>query len=433
MSCYRRAGVALVILSFTAFQSFAAEELQNTTSTRVPVEYADEVTLVQALELALLRNPDLSASAWEVKAREARIVQAGAWPNPELQMAVEQLGTSLGGPIGGEETTIQLGQLVELGGKRPARVQFASVERDLAGWDFEINRTNLLSRVADAFIEVLSAQQQVALAEETVRLSEQIVAAVSARVQGGKASPVEETKSIVALATTKIRLDRTKRELAAARKTLSSTWGSPEPHFTTAKGDLYSIPAVPELDQIMNRLNLNPELALRASMVSLHQAKVDLEKAARIPDLTLGGGYRQHTVPIGQDDDSFLIEVSIPLPLFNRNRGGIDAARYREMKSKEEHEAAKNSMEIALAQSHSALSTAYSRVLSLRETVLPGAQSAFEAVNEGYRLGRFGLLDVLDSQRTLFSARDEYLRAATDYHKAATDVERQVGNFGDLP
>ena len=74
--------------------------------------------------------------------------------------------------------------------------------------------------------------------------------------------------------------------------------------------------------------------------------------------------------------------------------------------------------------------------------MLPGARSAFDAVSEGYRLGRFGLLDVLDSQRTLFEARHEYLRAATDYHKAVVDVERLIGDRldstatrrdGDLP
>jgi cobalt-zinc-cadmium efflux system outer membrane protein len=74
--------------------------------------------------------------------------------------------------------------------------------------------------------------------------------------------------------------------------------------------------------------------------------------------------------------------------------------------------------------------------------VLPGAQNAFEKVNEGYRLGRFGLLDVLDSQRTLFEARRQYLRAAEDYHQAVVDVERLIGarldsaeptRDGDLP
>ena len=64
---------------------------------------------------------------------------------------------------------------------------------------------------------------------------------------------------------------------------------------------------------------------------------------------------------------------------------------------------------------------------ALRSAVLPGAQQAFDAVTEGYRLGKFGFLDVLDAQRTLIAGGGQYLRALSDYHKAAADVERLIG------
>jgi cobalt-zinc-cadmium efflux system outer membrane protein len=355
---------------------------------------------------------------------------------------VEELGTDREFITGGEQTTIQLGQLVELGGKRSARTQVASLERDVAGWDYEIKRINLLSRVSHSFIEVLSAQRRVALTEEMVRLADQSAGVVSERVKGGKASPVEETKATVALATAQIGLDRTRRELEAARRALSGTWGNTTPHFRTAAGDLDSISPVPDLEQLTGLLTQNPELALWATEVLLRQARVDLEKAKRVPDLTVGAGYKRYSVSVGEDVDTYLVGVSIPIPLFNRNRGGIQAARYQAVKSEEERRSAEVRLGIVLADRHNALAAAYSRVTALQDTVLPGAQSAFDAVSEGYRLGRFGLLDVLDSQRTLFEARHEYLRAATDYHKAVVDVERLIGDRldstatrrdGDLP
>ena len=74
---------------------------------------------------------------------------------------------------------------------------------------------------------------------------------------------------------------------------------------------------------------------------------------------------------------------------------------------------------------------------ALRSAVLPGSQQTFEAVSEGYRLGRFGYLDVLDSQRTLIGAGSQYLRALSDYHKAIANVERLIGaplaGSADLP
>jgi len=59
--------------------------------------------------------------------------------------------------------------------------------------------------------------------------------------------------------------------------------------------------------------------------------------------------------------------------------------------------------------------------------VLPGAQQTFDAISEGYRLGRFGFLDVLDAQRTLIDAGSQYLRALSDYYKAVANVERLIG------
>jgi len=453
MSFPGRVGVTLAVLCCSASQMLVADPVSGVPESppiveeREPgsteaLEPIDELSLGQAVALALLRSPDLAAFAWQVRAREARVIQAGAHPNPELRLSVEELGTNREEITGGEQTTIQLGQLVELGGKRSARTQVASRKRDVAGWDYEIKRINVLGRVSHSFIEVLSAQSRVALAEETVRLADQSAAVVSERVKGGKASPVEETKATVALATAQIGLDRTRRELQAARRALSGTWGSTTPHFKTAVGDLNSIPPVPDLEQIRQMLTGNPELALWAAEVSLRQATVELEEAERVPDLTLSGGYKHYSVSAGEDASTYLVEVSIPLPLFNRNRGGIQAARHQAVKSEEQRRSAEIRLGIALAESHNALSAAYSRVTALRDTVLPGAQSAFDAVSEGYRLGRFGLLDVLDSQRTLFEARHEYLQAATDYHKAVVDVERLIGDRldstaarrdGDLP
>jgi cobalt-zinc-cadmium efflux system outer membrane protein len=207
-------------------------------------------------------------------------------------------------------------------------------------------------------------------------------------------------------------------------------------------GTLDFFPPVPDLQQLTKRLPRNPEFALWATEVSLREAAVDLEKARRVPDLTVGGGYKRYSASVGENVDTYLVEASIALPIFNRNRAGIRAARHQASKSEEEQNSARVRLEIALAERYNALSSAYSRVTALRDTVLPGAHSAFDAVSEGYRLGRFGLLDVFDSQRTLFEARHEYLQAATDYHKAVVDVERLIGGRldttatrrdGDLP
>jgi cobalt-zinc-cadmium efflux system outer membrane protein len=84
-----------------------------------------------------------------------------------------------------------------------------------------------------------------------------------------------------------------------------------------------------------------------------------------------------------------------------------------------------------LAEAYLALSTAASEIDALKATVIPGAQSAFEAASEGYRQGKFGYLDVLDAQRTLFEARGQYVSSLATYHKALADLDRATGRLPD--
>ncbi|MGH8590673.1 MAG: TolC family protein, partial [Gammaproteobacteria bacterium] len=126
-------------------------------------------------------------------------------------------------------------------------------------------------------------------------------------------------------------------------------------------------------------------------------------------------------------DSAVTAGLSIPLPVFNRNEGSIQAAEERLTKSLEERGAAGVGVHTALKAAYQRLAAAHTEVTTLKQEILPGAQSAFEAANEGYRLGKFGFLEVLDAQRTLFGAKSQYLRALSEYHQAVADMVRLIG------
>ena len=107
------------------------------------------ITLRQALALALMHNPELKAFSWDVRASQARQLQASIRPNPALEVEVEEVG----GPgqrsgFDAAETTIQLSQLIELGDKRNKRIKLASLERELAGLDYEAKRLDVFTAVS---------------------------------------------------------------------------------------------------------------------------------------------------------------------------------------------------------------------------------------------------------------------------------------------
>ena len=119
--------------------------------------------------------------------------------------------------------------------------------------------------------------------------------------------------------------------------------------------------------------------------------------------------------------------MSFSLPPSDRNQGAIREAEYNLAKAFEERKSAEVAVRTALSEAYGSLSAAWATVTALKNDVLPGAQSAFDAVTEGYRLGKFGFLDLLDAQRTLFQTRGQYLEALAAYHKAKASVERLIG------
>lgn len=418
MNCILKTLGVFLMLAVVFPLASLAEEKQEPTKI-----LTGSINLAQVLQVTLMQNPGLQAFSYEVRAREAQALQVGLVANPKLHVEVENAGGS--GNFNGfdqSETTVQLSQLVELGSKRHLRKSSANLSKDLAGWDYEVQRLEVLTHVSQSYIHVLKAQQIVSLAGERVQLAEKFLNAVSERVQAGKVAAIEKIKMEVALANMRIEQEQAKLEMGNARRKLSVLWGETEPQFDSAQGNLFSIP-----DRALKKvptLSGNPSLSKWSTALSYRQAELDVENSKTIPDLTFSGGFRRLEET---DDNALVFGVTIPLQWFNQNQGAIAKARHRLSKAQQEKKADTLRMKEALLQARNKVSFSHAKVLSIKTGVLPGARQAFDAISEGYRFGKFSLLDVLDSQKTFFNVKSQYLDALANYHNAVTDVERLAG------
>lgn len=430
-------GVAIVAILFRFDLADAANTAppehdgSNRAATHIAVEPERELTLERALVLALEHNAELASAAKGYGASEAAISQAGVLPNPVLSAASENLGNTRLREGGDHARVIALSQLIELGGKREARVKLAQAGRDLAAWDYQTMRADLILAASVAFVDVLAAQQGQALAEESVTLARAFADTVSRRVAAGKTSPVEETKARVSLLSASVEFDQAKRELAAARQRLSSLWNNPAPRFPSAAGDLERMTDLPNHEQLLQRARGNPDLARWEAEIAQRNAATDAAKARSIPDLTVTGGLSQFSQ---FNDTAFTIGIAIPIPLFDRNQGGtLEALRLRD-KTLEQKRAAENKVETQLANAGQRLAAVRTEIETLKADILPGAQSALDATRKGYELGKFGFIDVLDAQRTLSQVRTQYLDALARYHRGVREMERLIGDeLGPAP
>ncbi len=394
-----------------------------------------ELTLRDAIHLALQHNPELAAFSREIQALEGVTLQAGLLKNPELSLNVENAGNiqKLSGDVNSAHavaqevvqqlTTIRVYQILELGGKREARVNAALLSEELAAQDLAIKRTDIIFRIANVFTEVLAAQERLKLAEETKMTAQNVVNSVSERVQGGKVPPIDETKVKLGLSTTRIELEQAQRDLSSARKRLALLWNSSTPNFSKVLGDLEAVIAPPEFESLETRVLGNP-VALRAQKnIEQRKALLEVEETKRIPNVTINAGAVHHAQLGGS---TVVAGLQIPIPVFDRNQGNLKEAHQRVSKAVDEQMATELRLKTELAQSYEALSAAWNEVHILKDEILPGAKSSFSVTRRGYELGKFGLLELLDAQRILFQNQLLYVRALANYQRLVNDIERLI-------
>ncbi len=397
-----------------------------------PPESAEPITLAHALALALERSPQLAAFFWDIRAAEARILQAKLVPNPEISYDGEDF-TRAGVRSATEsmQNTLVLSQLIELGGKRSSRVWEAQFDRRAAEWDYQVKRLEVLKSTTLAFIDVLSGQRKVLLAEENVQLTERGIPVTQKRVEAGKASNVELIRTNTEAATARIGLTEARHDLEAARVNLAAQWGAKKATFPSVTGDLEQLRPIPSLESLKAKLQANPELAKWTTERQRREATLSLARAEAHPDVTINAGPR--LLGSSRADMTLVAGFSVPLPLWNRNQGKIAEAEANVAKTSDERAAAEAGTYAELNEAYQTLGRAAEEVRILRDTVLPGAKSAVDQITEGYATGRFSQLDVLDAQRSYIETRTQYVRALSDFQKAAAQIDVLTAGPAELP
>ncbi|MET3493210.1 TolC family protein [Variovorax boronicumulans] len=394
------------------------------------LEPAGPLTLRSAVAMVLQSNPSLSAASREQDATEGAVVQAGAWPNPVLDAQLEDLRRD------NRTTTLQLSQPIELGGKRAARVTAAERARDQAASALVARRSELRAATVTLFLEVLTAQERLRLAQDAVGLAQLATRAATNRVTAGKVSPLEETRSRVAEAGVRVELLQAEGTLRAARQQLAALWGNPSPRFTQADGAVDQLPAMASEQDVAGRLFAAPVLRQARLEVERREALSSLEQAKRIPDITVSLGAKR--VPASNDSEGtssrrnqVVVGLSVPLPIFDTNRGNLAEALSREEKARDDLAAAELQLGADVAQATERLRSARATAQMLQRDALPGAETAYRAATKGFELGKFSFLEALDAQRTLFQVRNQYLLALADAHRAAGELARLLGTDGE--
>lgn len=412
-----------VALLTTGSLTFAQQQMAMASSEKPQPKGA--LSLGEAISLSLESSPALMAERYGMRASEANAIRARMYPNPTVGFDVENLPSTRSSTGADEtETTLRLGQLIELGGKRAARMAEARAVSDLAAFDYEIRRLDVLADTARSFIQVVVAQEEFALAKEATRLAETEREAVKVRVDAARTSAVELKRAEITVANAKLDEEHYSHMLLSSRKALASRWGSENAVFTTAKADLYRSQKLEVFGSLLARIGSNPDLARLASEASLREAQLRTARTKGVPDVTVTAGIRQFA---SENAWAGVFGVSLPLPVFNRGQADVYEALQLQSKAEAMGQSIRVALAVKLFETYQEASHSAKELEVMAKQILPAAREVLTATEEGYRQGRFSYLELTDARRTLIELRRQNITAARNYHLYQVEIDRLIG------
>lgn len=383
--------------------------------------FCDALSFDEAVAKTLLQSPKLRIADSEVRETAGVEVQSYAYPNPVVGYSVENVfGNKNWQDWDAAESRYEIGQLIELGGKRGFRIQTARFQYYAVQAGFEAKQLSLLNRLLKLFTAVMAAQENLTITVEQAKIADEVYKTVVAKVEAGKVSLIQQNKAEIALSTAQIDVDKAKAEFFKSKERLSVLWGAMCPDFEQVSYPFYEIDLPSPLETCLCELRDNPQLLKSQMEYMAAYQKLNLEKAQVVPDMTVTLGYKtlQDT-----GNKGMILGASVPLPIFNQNQGNIQTARARTFKAHDQYVDLELALENKLSIAHRELMRAYHEAEKIRTTVLKSAVQSFELAKIGYKEGKFEYLDMLDSQKTLFEVKERYIQALLNYHQSRADIE----------
>lgn len=385
-------------------------------------------SLDDALALAAAHAPALAASRARVGASQGERLQAGVLPNPELSIDLDNVaGGDRYRGFRSAEVTYGLSQRIELGGKRGARIGAADAGLSLAQQDDAIARRDLVRDVTRAYADLAAAARSVGLAEEQVGLARELLRVAGSKVDAGKEPLIQRRKAEVALSTADIALAKARHTQDSAQRRLLSLIGIPEQPVVADQTwfETLRMPAIAVSAQA------SPDYARWDTAIARSRAEYDVEQASRYPDLTVSAGVRQLRE---ERTTAFVVGVSVPLQVFDRNQGARIRAQQDVLRTEAEARQARQALGATVADLQAQLAAARDEADLLRSETLPAAEQAFAFARKGYEAGKFSLLEVLDAQRALVEARTQRNEALHAFHLREAELTRLSGTpDGTMP
>ena len=426
------AGVAVLCALFLSAGSLSAQQGGAVSADPPGVR---RISLPDAVARVEGSNLDVRLARLELSAARARAISASTRPNPGIAANREQLS---GGGESYHETVLTIGQTVEIGGQRALRRGVAGSAVAAAEAGVSAARLRVAFEVHRAYLHAAAAEADLALLAEATAVFRQVDASGQIRFAEGDISrfdrgrlQVERVRYENLLAGARLALDDASREL--------TTLIAPD---TMAMGGFRMLPAQPlsalsvpraalELDAALLAGAGRAEIAAAGAEIEAARRALELQRRERVPDLTVSAGFKEQAGGVRGG----VFGVSLPVPLFDRNRGPIAVAHAELDAAILRRDLARLRIDGEVRRAWETYRSLDERARTLGRTLLPESAGLLETARVAYAEGEMTLLELLDAADAYRSARASVNEILRDYLVSAYDLERATGRLltGEAP
>ncbi len=396
-------------------------------SSVVNSEAIDVLTLDQAIINVLERSPMLKAADYESQAAAARIRTAQQSTKYRGSIELENFaGSGLYGGVDELETTLSLSKVLELGDKAKLRGDLSHNKAMLLRNQQDSKRLDLLAETTKRFIEVITDQQRLINAEESIAIAIRSQQVVEQRVKAGKSANAELRRAKIAQARSELELEHAEHELETARMKLVTMWGdvTGKKSFTVASADLFAIEQAEPFETLVALLERNPDLVRFATEKRLAQSRTLLARSKGRADMAITGGLRHFNV---SDDTALVLSLNIPFGSSSRASSSIKEAEMMALSDPLVYEQQYLTLYATLFELHQEIKHAIGAVAALRKKIIPQAEQALKDYEKGYIAGRYSFLELTEAQQLLIDLKLEAVITASDYHRYQIEIDRLTG------
>lgn len=394
---------------------------------------AETITLDQAMNIAIMNNPQLRAVQSKLGISEAQIITANTRLNPSL---LSDNGVA--------EKTYRLGieQTFELGGKRKKRTALANSNKDIVSIEILTALLDLRSDVRSAYIQLYNAQQRYNTANEVLANANKLLDVAMKREKAGQIAGLDVLQAEITTLTAKNELQRSQLGKNKAFNELNAILGQAllydvalsAPSLLVEFADAKSIQKERDDCVLFKLLQLafatRPEIKNIYKNIEASNRQIEVARSKIIPDLSLTAGPDM-VLAGGEDSNSIdkgvFVMANVDIPVFNRQRGPINEAIARKCQYEKELEATKNRITLEVKNAYSEIISNAESIRIYENELMPKADEVVQKSRRSFEEGKSTILIPLAAQQAYINTKFGYIMMKNDYQQAVSDLERALG------